>query len=479
MIGAVTKFDKNKVLDGLREFFMGPIYPALVCIMVFLGHAFGLEFYFNAVNLILVSVALLVSTSLRPVIVVLCTFTYQINPMHSPGYPAFSDYYLTGARPYIIVALFVPVALALIYFYYKNGLITKKSLKALPLKLSFPIFTVAFLLSGVGNPIWCFADIGYAALQVLCLFIVFYLLYLGLREENPYALADYFVYVAALMMLLLVGEMANALITSENAFVDGSIDRNIFDFGWGVSNVLGVNLVALIPLMFYGFSYSKRPIVYYLLAVLNYVAALVVLSRNSMLIGSLVFALGIIICCFFGERKRLCRVLTAILMAVAVLVALLFLDDILLLLKRYLTSGFNDSGRFELWKLGFASFLEYPIFGKGFFGMQVSMPEMASFLPNMVHNTLFQLLGATGIVGTLAYGFYRYQTLLPFIKRPSLKKTLLGISALVLLLESLLDNFIFYMQPTFVYSVALVIVFMMCACGPEEHKPRVVVLPKF
>ena len=461
MIGAVTKFKETKIAERLRGFFMGPIYPALVCLIALFGHVFAIEFYLNIVNMLLISIGLAVCTSLRPAIVVLCTFTYQISVKNTPGEPTWSDYYFTDGRSVVIVALFVIVAIALLFFFISNGLFTKKRLLSLPHGISFPILTLAFLLSGVSSPAWTPGDLGYAAVQVVCLYIVFYLLYLGLSGENMHELAEYFAYVCALITFLLVGEMINAFITSDSAIVDGSINRNIFALGWGISNVLGMNLVSLLPMLFYGVIRSKRPITYFLIAVLNYVAVLVVLSRNSMLFGSIIFAVCLIISCFFGERRRLCRILSAALLTVALVVSIFLLDEILLLLQRYVTSGFSDSGRFDLWRFGFDSFLEYPLFGKGFFGMEVPLTDMAEFLPNMVHNTLFQLLGATGIFGTLAYALYRLETLVPFFRRPTLEKTLLGICASTVVLESLLDNFIFYMQTTFVYAVALAIAFLI------------------
>ena len=69
-------------------------------------------------------------------------------------------------------------------------------------------------------------------------------------------------------------------------------------------------------------------------------------------------------------------------------------------------------------------------------------------------------MSAGGIVLLLAYAFYRFKTVIPFIKKPCLLKTMLGISVLALVLGSLLDNFIFDIYPTFYMSLALAVAFI-------------------
>lgn len=447
---------------------MGPIYPVLVCIMMLLGHVYAIEFYLNIVNILLGCLALIVCTSIRPIIIILCTYTYQISVANTPGEPTWSEYYMTDGRGTVVLLLFVLAGVCFLIFLSKNGLLTRDSLSSLPMKLTFPIFALAFLLSGVGSAEWNFLSLAYAALQIVCLYLVVYLFYLGLRNEDTYELVSYFAYLAALMLLLLVGEMINAFLVNEDAIVDGSINRHIFKLGWGVGNVLGMNLVALIPLLFYGVMKSRWSVVYFLLAVLDYVAVLVTLSRNAALFGGIMFAVCLFICCFCKERRRLCRIMTLILVVFGVGVVIAFKDEILTLLQRYVTSGTSDSGRYSLWRFGYDKFLESPIFGKGFFGLDTSMKEVAEFLPDMMHNTVFQLIGATGAAGTVAYALYRLQTLVPFLRWPTLEKTMLGLSALLLVLESLLDNFIFYFQPTFPYAIALAIAFVIYRNQKEE-----------
>ena len=152
-------------------------------------------------------------------------------------------------------------------------------------------------------------------------------------------------------------------------------------------------------------------------------------------------------------------------MLLLVLAAVFILRD---RLGEMLGSFFNDNGRYEIWRAGMDKFFSAPVFGVGFFGFDSGSFLTAEFLPNMAHQTVVQLLAAMGVFGLLAYAFYRGATLVPFFKRPSICKTMLLLSVLVLLGESMLDNFIFYFLPTLHYTVTLAVVFIIR--DSEENK---------
>ena len=73
----------------------------------------------------------------------------------------------------------------------------------------------------------------------------------------------------------------------------------------------------------------------------------------------------------------------------------------------------------------------------------------------MYHNTVFQLLGSCGIIGLAAYVFHRVQTVISFFKNPTLERVYIAVTIITLLVLNLLDNHLFYMLPTLVYSTLL------------------------
>ena len=102
MITYIKKLDINT----LRSFYMGRIYPVVVCALVLLGSLTGLEMYFNFLVTGLFVSSLFICTSTRPMIVSLCTYIFQLSVKNSPSLINNSDYLYTGWR---IVALIVSI----------------------------------------------------------------------------------------------------------------------------------------------------------------------------------------------------------------------------------------------------------------------------------------------------------------------------------------------------------------------------------
>ena len=119
-----------------------------------------------------------------------------------------------------------------------------------------------------------------------------------------------------------------------------------------------------------------------------------------------------------------------------------------------------DNGRFDLWRTAVENFLEAPIFGKGFYGFGMGN-VFASFLPWLAHNTVLEFMSATGIVGTLAYLYYRISTAIPFIRRMSYDRLMLALPILITLGMSMIDNYVFHVYTTFIYTLCLAVAFKM------------------
>ena len=116
--------------EKLAAFFTGNFYPVLIAVLVFFGHAFAIEFYLNFIVVGSVIAALCLCDTVRPLIVALCTYTYQISIEKTPATPTFSDYYFTEWRPYAIFPLFVLCAAALVYCFVKNRFVTRRALSS-------------------------------------------------------------------------------------------------------------------------------------------------------------------------------------------------------------------------------------------------------------------------------------------------------------------------------------------------------------
>lgn len=449
----------NNFLCKLRNFYMSYGYPPVICLVVLLGGITGLEVYFNTVTVILTVTGLIICDSIKPFIVSLCTTIMQISVVNSPFYPSRSDYYFTGWRlPYLIVMAAAVIG-ALLYFSVKNRLYFKISFKKVPHFIPLLVFSAALMLNGFFSSSWVGWNLVFGLGNVIVYLVLYLLMYTGFSDDDsPLELSKYFAYISALIALVITGELVHLFLTSDEIFIDGAINKVGVALGWGIWNLVGVSLAILIPVIFYGMHKNKYPWLYFAAATVAYIASVLTMSRNALIFSSLTYAACIIISCFVGKNKRIFRIITlAGILAVAV-GAIVLWDKIYALLGDYFERGLSDNGRFAMWREAFNNFLEAPIFGKGFYGLTVDGHYVFGPLPTMAHNTVLQLLSSMGLVGLLAYGYYVFCIFKPMFKKPTFLKTMLYVSILVLMLESLLDNFIFNIYPLFYYSTAFAII---------------------
>ena len=458
--------------NRLESFFMGRAYPICIGVMVLLSYFFGLEPYIWTVNVLLVSAALAVCKSARPAIMFVISFVFQVSVKNSPGVPSFSYYYFTSWRLPLVIILSLTLLSAIVYFSVKNKIFSGFSLRS-PLVLPLLIFAVAMSVGGIFSGKWQLSGAVYGLCNGICLALVFIFFYFGLRGENRRELVSYFIYVSALLTLILIAELAYCYAVNDIKFdiTSGKIDvfeKEKMHFGWGISNTMGVSLIVLIPVLLLGFYEKIGRFFYVPLAFIVYFASYLSMSRNAMLFGTVTLILSIAVILFSSKRKKIYAIISIPLAVAAVTLAVIYKDAWLDTLKGF----FTENGRFRLWEHGIDNFLKHPIFGVGFFGFELSTFEAAEFLPTMAHQTFVQLLSATGIVGLVSYLYYRVMSLVPIVRRPSAVKLLLTLSAGAMLFESLLDNFIFYFLPTLHYSIVFAVLFVVYTREREEIKNK-------
>jgi len=438
---------------------MSDLYPIVICILTVIGSVTGIEFYLGMLHILIAVFALVISKSIRPTVISLLTFVMQLSVEHSPFYPNYSDYYYTGWRLFAFIAMCVITFAALVIFIVKNRIYKKVSFKNTPFLLPMLLLSAAFLLNGVFSDKWVPGDLIFGFANAVVYSVVFILIYHGFSEEEDSAeIARYFSYISMLISLVIIAELTALFITNENIFVNGSINKTEVALGWGMWTVLGSSLSVLIPVLFYGFHFNKYPWLYFAVATLTFVFSALTMSRNALLFAGLAYATCVIISCFKGKYKNVFRIITACGIIFIVLFTVILWDEIYALLSNYFELGLALNGREHLWPAAINNFLSSPIFGKGFYGLDVTTDFSYGPLALQAHNTVLQLLSATGIVGLVAYLYYRYSTMKPVFQRPTLRKTFMAMSIAVLLLGSLLDNFIFFIYPTFHYTVALVVI---------------------
>lgn len=453
--------------ERLASFFSGKLYPALLAVLVVLGHTFAIEFYLNIFLLVSACAALLLCDDVRPLAYPIVAFLYQIPVVHSPAAPVFSQYYFTSWRLPVVLALGVLVAFSLVFFFVRHSR-GKWSFRHTPLLLPLILLSLALLCNGLFSPHYTVADLILGALEPVSFFFCFYLFFFGISEkENTEDLASWLSYITALLSLTLLCELAVLYLSSGSPVTDGALVKERVLLGWGIWNSLGVSLTVLIPMNFYGVFRGKHPVLSFLLATATFAGAALSLSRGALLCGALVYLGCLLLACVRAPKKTVFRV--GVLIGTALLLAgtVLLREKIAELLSR----GLGDNGRFDLWKNGLAAFLSAPVFGAGFFDVGADTFPVVSFMPGFSHNTLVELLAATGIFGFLAYGYYRVRSLMPIFRRPTVENLLCFFSLAALLLGSLLDNFVFYFYPLTYYNLVLAVLHRR-ETGTTENNER-------
>ncbi len=449
--------------EKLASFFEGYAYPVSVCLMVFIGHMTGYEFYINILGCCLFVLALMVSDSLRPMIPFALTFIYQVSVKNTPCSPVLSDYYFTGPRLIIVICLAALLLFGFVFYIVKTGLLGRIGFKNTPLLLPLLCLSAIFLLNGLGADKYTPMNLLFGGIQVFSFFLFFVLMYHGLERENPKELFSYFCYITTLISLLLIAEVVLMFLNGNIINEKGQIVKNYIFMGWGVCTTIGTVLSVLIPLNFYRAIQGKFALFHFLIATALLAAVILTMSRNALLFGGIAYLCCLIISCVYGKNRKAFRVGSLLLLIGALVGFVLFRENIMRLLSDYFERGFMDNGRFVIWRNAMWAFRKNPIFGAGFFieALELLNNYGISLFPVMVHNTPIQFLASTGVVGLVVYALYRIMTLRPFFRHPSLEKSFLGIAILMFLAECLLDVFAFMIYPLFYYNIALIIALLL------------------
>lgn len=462
--------------DSAVKFLNGNLYPFLVALFVLIGHVTALEFYFNIPIILSAVFCLIFSPTLKPFIIVLTTFLYQINLKHTPG--AFyetqeelgfdPEYYTKPAILTVIIILALIVFSAIIYRFVRYSALRLR--KNTPLLFPISLFCSALVLNGAFFQFYTVSNLFYGLAQVLVFFFIFYLFYFGLRDIPKAELVSYISYVALLNAMVLVGEMAFMYLTYENLFLpNGSILKEWINLGWSVSNPIAFNITVLMPMLAYGAMTKRASPIYFIATVACFASAILTLSKNAFVFSTLTFIACLVFGCIKGEKRKLFRIMTLLLFAIGAVFFIIFFDKIYLLFEEYLNRGFSDNGRFALWERAFECLLESPLFGVGFFNFgDIGTPTFLEILPTMAHNTIFVVMSSMGIFGLISYAYYRIRTVLPLIKRPTTEKTAFLLTLASMLAMSLLDNHVFYIHTMFYYSIILAVSVIITEREKEE-----------
>lgn len=453
---------KNRFISAVLGVINSDIYPFINAAVFTLLYYLSLDIvalYYLALSIIF---TMLFCDDLTPffsqVIFVNFVVSYNNSPSSVSGG---SGYYL---NPVIYVQIFALIFLCASAIIYRLALsISKRQFKLNGVSVSLIIFACTLLLSGVFSEDYSGIDLFYGV-ALAFFFCIINFVFNGNAKTDAVNVRKVCLAFVALSAMLLV-QTSIKLATNFNEIVqDGVIQKSGFTFGWGIWNTMSMYLVVSIPPIFYLACREDRGYLYYLYAIVLFVAVFVVSSRQGMLGAVLVFPVCLFMLLKYGKNRVVNVAITLICAGLFFIFVGCFFNSVKTMFSGILSQLFNEDGnlsgsfRVELFGVAIENFIKYPIFGVGFKAptkYAIEFVGLNGVIPLMYHNTVAQLLASCGAVGIVAYCYHRFQTVKSLIKNKSLDRAFLALSIAALLLLNLFDNHLFYFFPTMIYSSIL------------------------
>ncbi len=449
----LTTIKESPLLGTVKDLLSWRFFPFITAAVILADFYLGwdlVSFYF--VSIIGIAMLLLLE-DLSPMLPLFLLMNVMISVENSPSPLAGgSDFYFkTEVLTQIaaLVALFVAAALLRLYFTVKSG-----KFKITPTFWGLCLFSAAFLFNGIFSS-------GYDAMNLLygVLMAFFFLVIFAVLKDNVVINRNTVTSIAfgfmALACLLTV-ELITTYIMRE-AVVEGIIYRNRLFFGWGTYNYFGMLALICLPSAFYLAGKYKYGYLFFFAAIEITAVAVMSMSRQAILGIFLIFPACLVFLLMKGKNKLINGIIAGAVALALIICAIIWSEETVVLFSDLFKSLETGSGRISLWKQAWTAFKSAPLFGTGFF---VELAEDygaagINLIPDMYHNTIFQLLGSCGIIGLASYIFHRVQTVISFFKNPTVERVYLAVTIIAMLVLNLLDNHLFYMLPTLVYSALL------------------------
>jgi len=444
-------------LDKIRKFYNSRLYALLITALILVGYATKTEVAFFIVMTVLTVGGCLIAYDFRFAMMPFLATIFFVTIEHTPGPPTSSPYYATAPILPLLVILFGAIFVGFVVFIIRN----RHRANAFPKKGIFwtlVAWCVAVCFNGAFSADYTVSNLAFSMTFPLALLATFLLFALFVRFED--GAFDHFMFCLVLAGMLIVLQLAVVFMTGEIPLSpDGTINKDQITLGWAVHNSFAGLLTVLIPACFYFAATHKLGWLFYGFGLLEFFAAVLSQSRAATLVGAGILVLCMGTVCFFGKNKRSNRIITLGVVLLGIVGVVFLWDKITGLLHNFMTSGFDDNGRFELWKNGIDQFLKHPIFGAGFYDHGITAEEVLGWdidvYPYFYHNTVIQMLGSVGIVGILSYLWHRVETVRLCFRRPNLGKSFLAIGILAMILFCMLDVLFFITYPLMYYALML------------------------
>lgn len=461
------KLKNCKFVALLNQFFSSVYYPVLIAVFMVCSNLFSLELPVYYIYILFVVLAALLAEDLLPVVPVLCCSYMTVSAPNNPAdySPVAPNVVSGGKTPSVfyspefqlqLVFLIVVAALFLVARLI-TSLMNEPCRRAPRLWIGFAALGLAYVLGGAFSGYYGVrtALFGFTQIASLCVFyFIFYYTVNWHRVKN-----DFWAAVLTAVGFGLVCETIG-LYFIPGVVEGGEVVRQKMVTGWGMYNNVGCMLAMCLPAPFYLAAVKKNGWIFTLAGNLFMLAIAVTQSRGSLLFGGIVYlACAVAVLVKSEKKEKIAHAIVFGAVAVALGICAVSLREKLAALFASIGDvGFNDNGRFDIYRKCFEKFKEHPVFGVGFYetpGFSWGALPEGAFLPPRAHNTYVQLLASGGVFALAAYLYHRAETLILVLRRPTAEKLFLLFSVAALVLTSVVDCHFFNFGPALLYSVIL------------------------
>ncbi len=450
----------NKIIRALCAFQNSEAYIVVLAAAAFASNTFGLDGFFFVPVLISMCITNLFSDSVLPAFPAIITITFGISPINSPVSVDSSynlNYYLSAPFLACVAPMVFAVMATAIWRVVKD-----KNYKNIDLAKGLGggiiFYAICLLFGGLFSSGYNIIDFAISALIAFTIAPFYFFFAATLKKEDinyEYICKAFVINGIALLCQLAVFYVKNYNSDDVLLELNNYAWKGKMQFGWGISNTMGMYFAFLIPPSFYFALKKGQAIKSFLLAGLFMIGTFLTLCRSGMLLGAASFAACAILCCIRGENKpanAMCSALCLVLAGGVLAIVLSGYSSI----KEFLIKASKDAGRFKTWENAFALFVKNPVFGAGFLGFYREYSgQKFTFFTSFSHNTIVQMFCACGSFGILSYAYHRFQTVKLFAHKLTPIRALFLIQILALLGMGMLDIAMITPYFTMPYAVIL------------------------
>lgn len=333
--------------------------------------------------------------------------------------------------------IFIPLGIVGLILFGADLIRRRKTFKLKPVFYGFLVLLIANIFSLI-NVIGKEKELIFVSILGVLQLLAYLIMYLYLSnsidsESKKYISNVCLVTASAITLQLIIHYISIGTVTSKN-------DN---DLSWAVSNTIAMFYFALIPISLYNYFKDQKNFIVTFISGINFFMMLFMLSKGAYFSLAVIIIPVMILFTYLAlDKKRF--VIDFISVFVVCLVVAYTLGSklgIVDMLKGYFENinFFDDSGRKELYKIGFDLFKEYPIFGAGSYSGAFFLKEKHL---GTYHNYIIQTIATTGIVGLISLGYFLFTIVKESFNKNKFNLLILT-SLLYLLIHGLVDNTIY------------------------------------